>query len=64
MYSCKVHADELRKNKVQAIILSGGPYSVYDDNAPHVDPSVWTFIEELNIPVLGINMKLQLIIYQ
>ena len=27
--------------KAKGIILSGGPYSVYDQGAPHVDPAVF-----------------------
>lgn len=37
------------------VILSGGPYSVYDQGAPHVDQAVW----ELGVPVLGICYGLQ-----
>ena len=41
--------------KPQGIIFSGGPYSVYEDAAPHVDPAVF----ELGIPILGICYGLQ-----
>lgn len=39
----------------KGVILSGGPYSVYDADAPHVDPAVF----ELNVPILGICYGLQ-----
>lgn len=39
----------------KGIILSGGPYSVYEDGAPHVDPAVF----ELDVPILGICYGLQ-----
>jgi GMP synthase (glutamine-hydrolysing) len=41
--------------KPKGVILSGGPYSVYWDDAPHVDPAVW----ELGVPILGICYGLQ-----
>jgi GMP synthase (glutamine-hydrolysing) len=39
----------------KGVILSGGPYSVYWDDAPHVDPAVF----ELDVPILGICYGLQ-----
>jgi GMP synthase (glutamine-hydrolysing) len=41
--------------KPQGVILWGGPYSVYEPEAPHVDPAVF----ELDVPLLGICYGLQ-----
>jgi len=45
--------------QVKGIILSGGPSSVYEDGAPHVQKEIW----ELGIPVLGICYGLQEMIH-
>lgn len=45
--------------KPKGIILSGGPYSVYDADAPHTDKAVF----ELGVPILGICYGLQEIAY-
>lgn len=64
LHSCLVTAEELvgpshNNRDVTAIILSGGPSSVYDEGAPHVSPTVWKLIEERKIPVLGICYGMQ-----
>ena len=46
---CDISADELREMAPSALILSGGPASVYAEDAPRVDPGIY----ELGVPVLG-----------
>jgi GMP synthase (glutamine-hydrolysing) len=47
---------EIERRRPKAIILSGGPASVYDETAPKADPGVWSG----RVPVLGICYGLQL----
>jgi GMP synthase (glutamine-hydrolysing) len=51
---------ELERRGAKAIILSGGPSSVYDTDAPRADPAVWSG----RIPVLGICYGLQLMAHE
>lgn len=46
----------IKKENPQALILSGGPQSVYEDDAPHPEPKIFS----LGIPVLGICYGIQL----
>ena len=46
---CDAPASEIAAKHPSAIILSGGPASVYAEDAPSVDPAVFT----LGVPVLG-----------
>jgi GMP synthase (glutamine-hydrolysing) len=50
---------EIRSYSPAGIILSGGPSSVYDKDAPLADKSVF----DLDIPVLGICYGLQFMVY-
>ena len=51
-----VSADDLRAKPPKGIILSGGPCSVYSDDAPLCDPEIFN----LGVPVLGICYGLQI----
>ena len=51
---------EIERRAPKAIILSGGPSSVYDADAPKADPAIWSG----RIPVLGICYGLQLMAHE
>ena len=58
IYPYSVTKSELLKNNVKAIILSGGPSSVYNQNSPDLDDSIL----EMNCPILGICYGLQILV--
>jgi GMP synthase (glutamine-hydrolysing) len=62
---CEIHPytmslEAIKSFAPQGIILSGGPSSVYDDEAPHSDAAIY----ELGIPVMGICYGMQLMTWQ
>jgi GMP synthase (glutamine-hydrolysing) len=52
--------EEIERRRPVGIILSGGPASVYDADAPQADPRLW----QGRIPVLGICYGMQLMAQQ
>ena len=56
IHPCTEPLDALKAREPTAIVLSGGPSSVFQEGAPTVDPGVF----ELGVPVLGICYGMQL----
>ena len=52
--------DKLKAMQPSGIVLSGGPASVYDEDAPISDPGIF----ELGVPILGICYGAQLMMQQ
>ena len=62
---CEIHPYNVSHEKIKefapkGIILSGGPASVYDKDAPHSDVRIF----DLGIPILGICYGMQLMTHQ
>ena len=51
-----ISAEEIKKREPVGVILSGGPSSVCDPDAPHISPVLY----DLGVPVLGICYGMQL----
>ncbi len=58
--SYRMKMDEIKAFNPDAVILTGGPATVFEDNAPRIDKEVF----EMGIPVLGICYGMQLMVYE
>jgi GMP synthase (glutamine-hydrolysing) len=57
IHPCTLPFEEVLAKKPRAIILSGGPASVYEEGAPSIDKRIF----ELGVPILGICYGMQLL---
>ncbi len=62
---CEIHPystslDDIKKIAPTGIVLSGGPASVYDGDAPLSDPAIF----DMDVPILGICYGAQLMVHQ
>ena len=57
IHSHKINFEEVKQFNPSGIILSGGPMSVYDTDAPDLDERIL----KINVPIFGICYGLQLI---
>ncbi|MBO8160350.1 MAG: glutamine-hydrolyzing GMP synthase [Thermosipho sp. (in: Bacteria)] len=60
LFPWDISESELLKMKPAAIILSGGPYSVYEKGSPYIHDSILS----LGVPILGICYGLQALVYK
>jgi GMP synthase (glutamine-hydrolysing) len=59
VHPCDLAIDKIRALAPKAIVLSGGPQSVYAENAPYCSREVF----DLGVPILGICYGMQLTAY-
>ncbi|NGM85533.1 glutamine-hydrolyzing GMP synthase [Paenibacillus sp. 7124] len=52
--------DRIKELSPKGIVFSGGPMSVYAEDAPHVDPAIY----DLGLPIFGICYGMQLMAHQ
>ncbi len=56
--SCRINPAQIQRLNPKGIILSGGPHSVYEKGAPHLEKKILS----LGIPTLGICYGMQILV--
>lgn len=64
LLACSATAEEVAAARPAAVILSGGPSSVYEEGAPHIRRDVWELLLQKKVPILGICYGMQEIVHQ
>ena len=59
VHPCTISIDKIRELNPKGIIFTGGPASIYEENAPKCDSEVFT----LGLPILGICYGMQFMSY-
>lgn len=54
----------IREFAPRAVILSGGPSSVYEEGSPKPDAGLWGYLKETKMPTLGICYGMQLLVQE
>ncbi len=54
--------DRIKNFNPSAIILSGGPSSVYESTSPKLHPELWHFDQSEQLPIIGICYGMQLMV--
>lgn len=62
LHSCLSSTAVLERGRVKGVILSGGPSSVYEEGAPHLQEGFLEELERRGIPILGICYGFQEIV--
>ncbi|MDK8182662.1 glutamine-hydrolyzing GMP synthase [Paenibacillus sp. UMB4589-SE434] len=60
LISYNTPVEKIKEMNPKGIVFSGGPSSVYEENAPHVDPAIY----DLGLPIFGICYGMQLMSHQ
>ncbi|KAA0146176.1 hypothetical protein FNF29_08193 [Cafeteria roenbergensis] len=64
LHSCLSPPSILSKGRIRGLILSGGPFSVYEDGAPHLADGFLEAAEAAKIPILGVCYGFQELVHR